>query len=165
MAGGRRPRRPVRRGRLGLPRGPGRLGGRARVARDAGMIAFSNQLSRTMPDVRTTGAAGLATLLGACALRPVFSTGAWFPPVLAAVLVVAGSGLLLRTTGPLLAARLERRGPLPRGAAAAGTALVPLGQLFLLLCLLTTYYASGHALAGFLPTPGSLGRLGAVLAD
>ncbi|MCW2701705.1 MAG: hypothetical protein JWQ45_3240, partial [Blastococcus sp.] len=32
-------------------------------------------------DVRRSVVAGLATLLGACALSPVFSSSAWLPPV------------------------------------------------------------------------------------
>jgi len=43
--------------------------------------------------------------------------------------------------------------------------LVPLGQLFVLLCLLTALYAPAHAFAGVLPTWTSLGDLGGVLTE
>ena len=51
-------------------------------------------------DVRAAGAAALATLLGAFALTPVFSSLAWLLPVVAVVLVVLAGGLLLRVGGP-----------------------------------------------------------------
>ena len=121
-------------------------------------------------DVRTTGAAALATLLGACALSPVYSTAAWFPPILVTVLVIAAGGLLMRAGGPVGWARLApgrpASGRLASGRlAAAGTVLVPLGQLALLACVLTTLYAPRRAFAGVLPTPTSLSRLGTVFAD
>ena len=64
-------------------------------------------------DVRSAGAAALATLLGACALTPVFSSAAWLLPVLAVVLVVLAGGLLLRVGGPALWARLGHGRPVP----------------------------------------------------
>ena len=39
-------------------------------------------------DVRAAGAAALATILGALALTPVYSSLAWLLPVVAVVLVV-----------------------------------------------------------------------------
>ncbi|UOY02920.1 transglutaminase family protein [Blastococcus sp. PRF04-17] len=116
-------------------------------------------------DLRTAVAAGLATVLGACALTPVYASGAWVPPVLAAVLVVLAGGLLLRVGGPALWSRMADGRPVPGRLAALGVVLVPVGQLLLLLCLLTARFAPGEAILGLLPTPASISRLGAVLAD
>jgi transglutaminase-like putative cysteine protease len=116
-------------------------------------------------DTRTAGAAALATLLGACALSPVYITTAWLPPVSAAVIVVLAGGLLARVGGPAAWAWLAPGRPVSRRLAAAGVAVVPLVQLFLLGCLLTALYARGRAFAGVLPTTTSLARLGTVLAD
>ena len=107
-------------------------------------------------DVRRSVAAAVATLLGACALTPVFSSGAWLPPVAAVVLAVLAGGLLLRTAAAALA---------PRRRAGALVALVPVGQLLLVLCLLTALWAPSEALAGVLPTPTSLAQLGTVLTE
>jgi hypothetical protein len=122
----------------------------------------------TDQDVRAAGAAGaaaLATLLGACALSPVYASAAWVPPVVAVVLTVLAGGLLLRVGGPALWSRLAPNRPVPARLATAGVALVPVGQLYLLLCVLTALFASGRAVAGVVPTWGSLAQLGAVFAD
>ena len=103
-------------------------------------------------DVRSAGAAALATLLGACALTPVFSSAAWLLPVLAVVLVVLAGGLLLRVGGPALWARIGHGRPPPRRLAAVGVALVPVGQLLLVLSLLTARYAPDEARLGVIPT-------------
>ncbi|MGZ4548235.1 MAG: transglutaminase family protein [Blastococcus sp.] len=116
-------------------------------------------------DVRTTGAAALATLFGACALSPVYSSGAWFPPLFVAVLVIAAGGLLMRAYGPAAWARLAPGRPVSGRLAAAGIVLVPLVQVALLACVLTTLFAPRRAFAGVLPTRTSLARLGTVLAD
>ena len=117
----------------------------------------------TGPDVRRSVAAAVATLLGALALTPVFSSWDWLPPVTAVVLAVLAGGLLLRAAG---AAYTSRR---PAGRRSGGhrrsRLLVPAGQLLLLLCLLTALYAPSDALAGVLPTPSSLAGLGAVLTE
>ena len=114
----------------------------------------------TATDVRTPVTAALATLLGAGALSPVFTSGDWFPPVLAVVAAVLVGGLLLRAAG----ARLADRAVVPRPLAAAGTLLVPAGQLFLVACVLTAAFAAEGALGGAVPTPESLARLGEVFA-
>jgi transglutaminase-like putative cysteine protease len=116
-------------------------------------------------DVRRSVVAGLATLLGACALSPVFSSSAWLPPVVAVVLTVVASGLLLRAGGAALWSGLRAGHPATGRASAAGVALVPLGQLFFGVCLLTALYAPTEALAGVLPTRSSLAQLGTVLAE
>jgi hypothetical protein len=116
-------------------------------------------------DIRTAGAAALATLLGACSLAPVFSSGAWLLPVVAVVAVVLAGGLLLRTGGPALWARWARGRPVPDRLAAAWVVVVPLGQLLLLTCVLTARYAPGEAIAGVLPTPASLTEFARVLTD
>lgn len=119
----------------------------------------------TRQDVRTAVTAAVATLLGALALRPVFATGRWFPPALAAVLVVLAGGLVLRGGGPALWARLSRGRPVPERVAAVGVILVPLAQLALLAGLLSALYAPGGAVLGLLPTPASLAGVGDVLSD
>ena len=116
-------------------------------------------MSRT--DVRTPVLAALATILGACALSPVFATGAWFPPVLAAVAAVLAGGLLLRAAGT----RLTSGGVAPRPLGILGALLVPIGQLLLVIGVLTAGFASDGAVAGVLPTPESLTRLAGVFAD
>ena len=116
-------------------------------------------------DVRSAGAAATATILGACALSPVFSSAAWFLPVVATVLVVLAGGLLLRVGGAALWARLTHDRPVPGRLGAVGVALVPLGQLFLVLALLTARFTPADAFAGVIPTPTSLADLAAVLAD
>ena len=116
-------------------------------------------------DVRSAVSAATATLLGSAALSPVYTSGAWLAPVAAAVLTVLAGGLLLRGGGPALWSSLTR-GRAPAGRVAAlGTALVPFGQLLLLLAVLTALFAPAEAIAGIVPTPGSLQQLGAVLAD
>jgi hypothetical protein len=116
-------------------------------------------------DRRVAGAAALATALGAFALSPVYSSGAWRLPVLAVVALVLAGGLLMRTGGPALWARATQGRPVPARLAALGVVLVPVGQLYLVLCLLTASFAPEAAFAGVLPTPGSLDDLGAVLAE
>jgi hypothetical protein len=116
-------------------------------------------------DVRAAVAAALATVLGACALTPVFSSGDWLLPVIAVVLVVLAGGLLLRVGGPALWARLLPGRPVPAAIAAVGVALVPLGQLLLVLGLLTARFAPQEAVAGVLPTRASLAALAAVLTN
>ncbi len=119
----------------------------------------------TAADVRTAVAAAVATVLGAGALGPVFATGSWFPPALAAVLVVFAGGLLLRGAGDLLWQRWGRGRPLPSRLAGLGVLAVPLGQLVLLTCLFSALYAPSESLLGFLPTPGSLVEIAGVLRD
>jgi hypothetical protein len=116
-------------------------------------------------DVRAAGAAALATLLGACALTPVYSSPAWLVPVLAVVLVVLAGGLLLRVGGPALWSRLAHGRPLPKRVAAAGVLLVPIGQLFLVLALLTARYAPADAWLGVIPTRTSLAHLAVVMRN
>jgi hypothetical protein len=119
----------------------------------------------TAQDLRAAAAAALATLLGACALRPVYATWRWFPPVLAAVLVVVAGGLLLRAAGPLLWARLAPGRRAPDRLAGLGVIAVPLGQVALLACLFSALYAPSSSLLGFLPTSESLRDVAAVFAD
>jgi transglutaminase-like putative cysteine protease len=116
-------------------------------------------------DVRSAGAAALATLLGACALTPVYSSLGWLLPVVSVVLVVLAGGLLLRVGGPALWARVGAGRPVPWRVAAAGVALVPVVQLLLVLCLLTARYAPDTARLGVLPTRRSLAALMSVLTD
>jgi TgpA N-terminal domain/Transglutaminase-like superfamily len=116
-------------------------------------------------DVRSAVAAAGATFLGAAALTPVFTSGAWLAPVLAVVLTVLAGGLLLRTGGPSLWAALTRRRPPGAAVSAFGVALVPAGQLLLLLAVLTALFAPGEAIGGLIPTPSSVEDLGAVLTE
>src|SRR3954454_6336911 len=117
------------------------------------------------PDVRSAVAAAAATLLGACALTPVYTTGLWFPPVFAVVAVVLAGGLLLRLGGAALWEWARPGRPVPDGVAGAWVSVVLLGQLFLVLCLLTARFAPAKAFAGVLPTPSSVAALGSVLSD
>ena len=114
-------------------------------------------------DIDSALAAAGATLLGALALTPVFASGDWFPPGLATVVVVLAGGLLLRSAGPVLWARLSGDRPVPSRLGALGVPLVPIGQLALVGCLLTALYAPHDAFLGVLPTPTSLCGLAAVL--
>ncbi|SOE02787.1 DUF3488 and transglutaminase-like domain-containing protein [Blastococcus haudaquaticus] len=119
----------------------------------------------TDPDLRSAVVAATATLLGSAALSPVYTSAAWLTPVLAVVLTVLAGGLLLRVGGAALWSALARgRSPSPR-VSALGTALVPLGQLALLLAVLTALFAPTEAISGIVPTPGSVEQLLAVLAD
>ncbi|MGY2085021.1 transglutaminase family protein [Blastococcus sp. SYSU DS0539] len=112
-------------------------------------------------DVRTPVAAAAATLLGALALTPVFTSRAWLPPVVLVVAAVLAGGLLLRAAGDRLSARASVPGPL----VGLGTVLVPVGQLALVACVLTAVFASEDAVAGVLPTPTSLAGLADVFGD
>jgi transglutaminase-like putative cysteine protease len=116
-------------------------------------------------DLRTAFAAAGASALGACALAPVYASGGWLLPVLAAVLVVLAGGVLLRTAGAALWAGASGGRALPGRLAAIGVLGVPAVQLYLVGCLLTALYASESAYAGVLPTPTSLTDLRGVLAD
>jgi hypothetical protein len=116
-------------------------------------------------DVRSAGAAACATLLGALALTPVYSSAAWLLPVVAVVLVVLAGGLLLRVGGPALWSRVAPGRPVPGRVAAAGVALVPLVQLFLVLALLTARWAPTGALLGVIPTRRSLTALAVVMGN
>jgi hypothetical protein len=116
-------------------------------------------------DLGSAVAAAVATLLGALALVPVFSSAAWMPPVAAAVVVVLAGGVLLRAAGPATWARLAGGRPVPRLLAGLGIALVPAGQLALLGCLLMALYAPTEAMAGVLPTREGVAQLAGVLSD
>ncbi|MGY1643347.1 transglutaminase family protein [Geodermatophilus sp. SYSU D00703] len=116
-------------------------------------------------EVGTTLAAAVATALGALALVPVYTDRSWLPPVLAAVAVVAVGGLVLRGAGALLERRLFGDRPASGVWVALGVPLVPLGQLALLLCLLTALFAPARAAAGWLPTGESGADLVSVLVD
>jgi hypothetical protein len=119
----------------------------------------------TDQDVRAAAAAAAATLLGAAALTPVYTSGAWLAPVAAVILTVLAGGLLLRAGEVALRAGLTRgRAPSDR-LSALGMALVPVGQLALLLCVLTALFAPAKAIAGVVPTPRSVGQLATVLAE
>ncbi|TFV52184.1 DUF3488 and transglutaminase-like domain-containing protein [Blastococcus sp. TF02A-35] len=113
----------------------------------------------TRADTRTAWAAGAATLLGAFALTPVFTSSDWFPPVLATVLAVVVGGLLVRAAAGKAA---DGRVRVPDDAWAV---LVPVGQLALVACVLTAVFAPDGAVAGVVPTPESLRGLAEVLAD
>ncbi|MCF6509650.1 transglutaminase domain-containing protein [Blastococcus sp. MG754426] len=104
-------------------------------------------------DVRTAVAAAAATLLGALALSPVFTTRAWVPPVVTVVVAVLAGGLALRAAVTRLAG--------DRAAWALAVA-VPLGQLALVVCVLAAVFVPDTALAGLLPTPTTIARLGEV---
>ena len=54
---------------------------------------------------------------------------------------------------------------MPGAVSGLGVALVPVGQLLLLACLLTALYAPDRAVAGVLPTRASVRQLAGVLTD
>ncbi|TQN43426.1 transglutaminase superfamily protein [Blastococcus colisei] len=119
----------------------------------------------TDQDVRPAVAAAVATFLGAAALTPVYTSGAWVGPVLAVVLTVLAGGLLLRTGARALWAGPLRGGAPSARVSALGVALVPVGQLLLVLAVLTALFAPAEAIAGVVPTSASLEQLVAVFAD
>ncbi|SDO68525.1 transglutaminase-like domain-containing protein [Geodermatophilus sp. DSM 45219] len=112
-------------------------------------------------DAGTTLAAAAATALGALALVPVFTAADWLFPVLAVIAAVAAGGLLLRVAGAAAAGGRTA----PAWWAALVRVAVPLGQLLVLVCVLTLLFAPGEAWGGWLPTGASLDELGTVLAD
>lgn len=116
-------------------------------------------------DLGSAVAAAAATLLGSLVLLPVFSSLAWLPPAAAAVVVVLAGGLLLRAAGPTAWAVTTGGRPVPGVLAGLGVVLVPVGQLVLLTCLLTALYTPARAVAGVVPTRGSLRQLAGVLTD
>ncbi|MCU1617008.1 MAG: Transglutaminase-like enzyme predicted cysteine protease [Frankiales bacterium] len=116
-------------------------------------------------DVRAALAAAAATLLGSCALLPVFATGAWFPPVAATVAVVLAGGLLLRWAAPRAWASATAGRPVPGPLAGAGLALVPLAQLLLVGWLLTALYTPARLFGGLFPTWRGARAVASVLAD
>jgi transglutaminase-like putative cysteine protease len=85
--------------------------------------------------VRVTFFAGLATLLTSLAFTPVFTVQTWFWPVLAALVLIGGTGALLR-----------------RRSAPAG--LVILAQVAVTALWITWQYAP-NALLGLVPGPGA----------
>ena len=94
--------------------------------------------------IRLTAVAAVATVLAALALESVFQDGAWVWPVVAAVVCAAGGGALGRRLG------------MPRPA----VALVSLAALVLLA---TRLYGNADAVWGFLPGPGAVRDLHALL--
>ncbi|TFV52430.1 transglutaminase domain-containing protein, partial [Geodermatophilus sp. DF01-2] len=116
-------------------------------------------------DAGTALAAAAATALGTFALVPVFTTRDWLPPVLAAVVAVAGAGVLLRAAGAALPDRLAGDHPAPSWWTGLVGVGVPVGQLAVLACVLTALFAPADAWGGWLPTEDSLADLAAVLAD
>ncbi|MGY2077890.1 transglutaminase family protein [Blastococcus sp. SYSU DS0828] len=112
----------------------------------------------TATDVRTPVAAAAATLLGALALSPVFTSRAWVPPVVTVVVAVLAGGLALRAAVARLAGDRTRSWPVE----ALGPVVVPVGQLVLVVCVLTAVFVPDAAPAGVLPTPAALARLAEV---
>ncbi|CCH34161.1 DUF3488 and transglutaminase-like domain-containing protein [Actinosynnema sp. NPDC047251] len=93
----------------------------------------------------TPAVAGLATLCAATALSSVIGGVLWLVNLAVAITVVVGAGVLLR------AARLP-------------VAVVALGQVLALACLLVTIFTRTGFLVVF-PSPQSIGDLGSVLGD
>ncbi|MEV5711113.1 DUF3488 and transglutaminase-like domain-containing protein [Actinoallomurus sp. NPDC052274] len=96
--------------------------------------------------IRLTIAACAATLLASVALYPLFKTAGWFGSGLGAVLTVGGAGALTR----------RFRLPVPVCLLIAAIAL---------LCYLNVLFASGDALLGVVPTPGSVSYLADLARD
>jgi hypothetical protein len=119
----------------------------------------------TGPDLRSAVAAAAATLLGAAALFPVFTSAAWLRPVLAVVLAVLAGGLLLRVGGAALWSALPHGRVASGRSSALGAALVPFGQLLLVLAVLTALFAPAEAIVGVIPTPSSTEQLLTILVN
>ncbi|GAA4611301.1 DUF3488 and transglutaminase-like domain-containing protein [Actinoallomurus liliacearum] len=96
--------------------------------------------------IRLTIAACAATLLASVALYPLFKTAGWFGSGLGAVLTVGGAGASTR----------RFRLPVPACLLIAAIAL---------LCYLNVLFASGDALLGVVPTPGSVSYLADLARD
>jgi hypothetical protein len=118
-----------------------------------------DDVPRTPARAGTALAAGAAVLLGSLALDPVFAARTWIPSVVLAVAAVTLGGIALRA----LVARLADR-PSGRLAGVAG-ALVPVGQLALLLTVLTRVFTPEDLWAGTVLTPGALTDFARLLAD
>jgi transglutaminase-like putative cysteine protease len=116
-------------------------------------------------DARAAVAAAVATLLGSCALLPVFASADWLGPVTATVVVVLAGGLLLRWAGPRVWAAATDGRPVPGRVAALGVPLVPLTQLFLVGWLLIALYAPARLFGGMLPTWRGATAIAGVFAD
>jgi transglutaminase-like putative cysteine protease len=110
----------------------------------------------------TALAAAVAVLLGALALDPVFAARSWIPPVVLVVATVALGGIGLRAA---LAGLLDHRGPGSALLAGLGRTAVALGQLFLVLVVLTRVFTPENLWAGLVPTPGVVADLAVLLAD
>lgn len=93
---------------------------------------------RVRPGATLAGA--LATATACVILLPLFDSGAWLAPTLAAIAIMALTGALAR------AIRL----PIP---------LQPILQVAALVCLLTLYFARKVAVAGFIPGPVAIDQL------
>jgi transglutaminase-like putative cysteine protease len=113
----------------------------------------------------TAVAAAVAVLLGALALDPVFAARSWVPPVVFAVAAVALGGITLRTGAARLADRAAPGSGLPALLGGLGHVLVPVGQLALVLVVLTRVFTPQHMWAGLVPTPGSTADLMGLLAE
>jgi transglutaminase-like putative cysteine protease len=130
------------------------------------MTAATDELPHTTRSrTGTAMAAAVAVLLGSLALEPVFAALSWLPPVVLAVAAVALGGVALRAGAARLADRREPDRPLPAPVRAVGRALVPVGQLALVLVVLTRMFTPENTWAGLVPTPGSVADLAALLAD
>jgi transglutaminase-like putative cysteine protease len=116
-------------------------------------------------DLRAARAAAVATLLGSCALAPVFVSAGWVFPVVATVAVVLAGGLLVRVGGPALWSAVTGGRPVPRRTAVIGGALTPVVQLLLVGWLLNVLYAPERLFAGILPTWRGARAVAAVFSD
>jgi transglutaminase-like putative cysteine protease len=130
------------------------------------MTAGTTELPRaTQSRTGTAVAAAVAVLLGALALDPVFAARNWLPPVVLVVAAVSLGGIALRAGAARVADGRRGDRPPPRLLTGLGRALVPIGQLALVLVVLTRVFAPEHLWAGLVPTPGSLADLAALFVD
>ena len=113
-------------------------------------------------DAATALAAGAAVLLGALALDPVFAARTWIPSVVLVVTVVTMGGIALRAG---LARLLDQDGPGAGLIAGLGRTAVPLGQLLLVIAVLTRVFTPEHLWGGLLPTPASIADFVSLLGD
>jgi transglutaminase-like putative cysteine protease len=99
-----------------------------------------------MPDRKLTTVAAIATILASLSLYPIFSGSQWFWSASAAVIVVAGAGMLTR---------IRRLPPL----------VCLVGGVLGLLLYLNIRFEAAHSLLLLIPTPGSLSALSHLAGD
>ncbi|WP_156119343.1 transglutaminase family protein [Modestobacter caceresii] len=107
-------------------------------------------------------AVAVAVGLGALALDPVFAARTWLLPVTMVVAAVGLGGVALRA---LLDRLVDSAGDDSPWWAGPARLAVPLGQVALVLVVLTVVFTPERGWAGVLPTLGSLADLAGLLGD
>lgn len=127
------------------------------------MSGLVDELPRATRGGPGTGiAVTVAVALGSLALDPVFAARTWLLPVTMVVAAVGLGGVALRALLDRLVDSAESDRPWWSGPARLA---VPLGQVALVLVVLTVVFVPERAWAGVLPTLSSLADLAGLLAD